>query len=747
MRIIELVGVVAALSACSGSNDAAQGAPATVIVFKPGADALPAYGDVPFPSDLYRDADGRVSGQIQGFERVTSLHTEVFQSAFGTLDGFGRATASVFFTNAEVDASSLDADGAVLLVDVDPASPDRGTSYPVGARWLPSLSCISVLPRPGTVLAPGVRYATVVTTRVADAKGRALRADTALGAIEGLAGAARKSAAETLYGDALDALRESGAIASARDVAGLAVFTTTRMVFELAALRDRLRAEFPAPGLLVDATGAAPYHAAIFGVASTPDLDAWLGTPDKDDTGKEWPGVDNPGGPAHDQIGVVASGAIVSPAFADPDTHHIEHAADGSAIVADPAAKIPVTLMIPKAPPASAAGYPVVIYGHGLQADRSGMFAFANEYARAGFAVAAIDDVGHGLRTGGIPDNVNNFKGPYVGPDGLPDHPGLPLQFFGGFTDFVTIRDSFRQTILDECSLVRMIENPALDLSPLAGALGGATPKLDAAHIYWSGQSLGGMMGTIFTAVEPDLRASAIDVPGGAFVGLIATNSAKLHAVVATLASSTFGIQGDDILDEYHPGVQLMAMATEPGDPIDYAPHVFGASLFDPAPAHRPSLLLSYSVDDEVMPNLATGALIGAFGIPLVEPTIRDVPGVDVVAAPVSGNLDGRTGAAVQYSPSTHALGSNRYDSREYIPGDPQPDPQNRWPTIPHKITVELPIREHIAALLHFFEADLAGSPPEVTVTAPPLDDYDGDGVPDATETANGTDPYDPDSH
>ena len=234
-------------------------------------------------------------------------------------------------------------------------------------------------------------------------------------------------------------MKSSGAVTSAKDVAGLAVFTTSKMVFELARLRDRLRAEFPAPTLLLDAPEAAPYHVAIFGVATTPDLDAWMGTPDKDENGKEWPGADNPGGPAHDQMGVVASGAIVAPAFADADTHHIEHAADGSAIVADAKAKIPVTIMIPKGPPPSAAGYPVIIYGHGLEADRSGMFAFANEFARAGFAEVAIDDVGHGSRTG-IPDAVNNFKGTFTGQDGLPDHPGLPLEFFGGFTDFITIR-------------------------------------------------------------------------------------------------------------------------------------------------------------------------------------------------------------------------------------------------------------------------------------------------------------------
>ena len=43
-----------------------------------------------------------------------------------------------------------------------------------------------------------------LTTQVRDVDGHALGADTALRSIEGLAGAARKSAAETLYGSALD---------------------------------------------------------------------------------------------------------------------------------------------------------------------------------------------------------------------------------------------------------------------------------------------------------------------------------------------------------------------------------------------------------------------------------------------------------------------------------------------------------------------------------------------------------------
>src|SRR6185436_15681683 len=114
----------------------------------------------------------------------------------------------------------------------------------------------------------------------------------------------------------------------------------------------------------------------------------------------------------------------------------------------------------------------------------------------AGFAVIGIDDVLHGARAG-IPDEKNNYKGPWMGPDGIPDELPLAVSFFAGFADFVAVRDNFRQTVLDQTSLVRLVQSQKLDLSPIAAATGGATPVLDGTRIYWSGGSLGGIMGTM----------------------------------------------------------------------------------------------------------------------------------------------------------------------------------------------------------------------------------------------------------
>jgi hypothetical protein len=734
--------LLAAMGCGDGGHGGAAGEP---VPFRPAADGVTPFGEIPWPSDLYLNPDGTM-GEIPGLERVVSMPQTVAR-ALGALDGFGRSTGALFFVESEVDPSSLprsweDAtapEASVFIADVDAGSPSFGTRYPAYAKFLPTLDCISVIPVPGIVLPPGVRHAAVLTSRVRSIAGAALVADAELERIARLR--ERSVPAEQLYGDALDRLVASGAVARAGDVAGLAVFTTSRRVFDLPALRDELQGQ-PEPELILDPEAAAPYHVAVFGVATQPSLGDWLGVPAIDENGLEWPGGDNPTGIAHDQIAVVASGAFVAPSFLDPRTGHFERDPESGAILlADPNAKIPVTLVIPRRP-APPGGYPVVIHGHGLSNHRGSMFGVVNELARAGFAMIGIDDVLHGAR-GGVGDEANNFPGSYAGPDGIPDGFPFPVQFFGAFLDFAAMTDNFRQSVLDQASLVRLIRSSRLDLTALAVAGGVPAPRLDPARIYWSGGSLGGIMGAMTIAVEPEIGAAALQVPGASFVQLITTGSAELAPLVAAVASATLGVQGDETIDEFHPVALLLAAATEAGDPISYAPHVFRDRLIPGRTA--PDVLLTYAVYDEVLPNIATVALVRALGLDLAAPNLFDLPGIRTVNAPVAGNIEsGRTGAAVQYLPSNHGLGYGRFDTRRFFP-NLEGDGAQR-PRLPMPFTFEQPVREHLAQLVTFFESTAAGGPARIEVTAPPRADYDADGVLDEDERRRGTDPYDPNS-
>lgn len=738
-----VLGALLIGAGCGESDSVEAGEP---VPFRVAADGPTPFGDFPWPSDLYRDGSGHI-GEIPGIDRLASASSTI-ANGLRQLDGFGRATGAVFFVASDVDSDSLPdtweeanaARASVFFVDVDPASPAFGTRYPAYGKFLPSLACISVIPVPGVVLPPGVRHAAVLTRRVRTTAGPPLVADADLSRIAGLE--TRVTAAERLYGDALDRLVATRAVRRAADVAALAVFTTSRRAAELPLLRKELHAR-PAPQILWDPPAAAPYTVAVFGVATDPSLDDWLGFPDVDENGAEWPGGDNAGGIAHDRIGAVASAAFVAPSFLDRGARRfVRDPATAEYVLADPEAKVPVTLVIPATPPPPS-GYPVVIHGHGLSNHRGSMLGVANELARAGFAMIGIDDVLHGTRLGATRDRINVYPGSWDGPDGIPDTMPFPVSFFAGFADFVTMTDNFRQTVLDQTSLVRLVRNPDLDLAPLADAVGGFVPVLDPERIYWSGGSLGGIIGATTLAVEPEIDAAALQVPGAGFLQFITTGSAELSPLVGGLATATLGVRGSEAIDEFHPVALLLAAITEAGDPIAYAPHVFADPLL---PGRTPpDVLVTYAPYDEVLPNIATVALIRAFGLDLAAPNLFALPGIGNATAPVVANhASGRTAAAVQFMPANHGLGYGRFDTRKFLPGPPA-DGAGR-PKLAREIRFEQPIREHLEQLVTFLVSVADGGPAVIDVTAPPVADYDGDGSPDDAERRRGTDPHDPES-
>ncbi|HEV8323738.1 MAG TPA: hypothetical protein VG389_19120 [Myxococcota bacterium] len=766
----------AATDAGSEAGDAGGPPPEEVILFRPPADGTPPpWGDVPWPSDLYVDSDGTLVDEIPGLDRVVRANEASLNGAFAPLHGFGRSTAIYFLVSGgqlETDTlpaspyETLGSQAAVFIANVDPASPRFGEQVPALVRWQPSIGpgpgAIAVLPHPGSLLDRGTRYAVVVTPFVTYIPCQPYLPDAALAAILALPAAERTTPAEILYGDAFDALVATGNVFGPEYVSAMAVFTTMSATEDMVAIATAVAdpAVYPDPQFQDDPAAIAPYKPFLAGAAGTsPTLDEWFGLPEDDPaTGLDAPGEDNPGGIPHDAIGAVLTGAFETVTFLGANGHVVPD--DGSG-PPEPQGTwlVPVTFIFPNTPP-PAGGWPVIVHGHGLGNSRKGALGLANELCRAGFVVAAIDFVYHGTRDG-IDDVTSTFGGTYAGPDGYADAQGNNFNFFAYFNDGVAMRDNFRQTIADNLALVRLLKSPALDLSDAAPALGGVVPLLDATNLFWTGGSLGGIMGTMVGAYAPELRAVELTVPGGGFVHLLASNSAGFQGLIGGVLMVIFGSVGTEPFDSFHPVANLIETGFEPGDPLVHAEHLFR----DPLPlgaggaAVAHSVLVSYALDDETLPNRATDALMGAMGLPVANPSLVGADGYGVMLAaedtPLSGNVAAPAGAtpaavtaaAIQHSPATHGLAYLRWDGRAFLPGAPFDDGSGeRFPMAPMAVTIDMDIAGVQQEIVHFFTTALGGATPEIDVYAPPVADWDDDGVPDADELVAGTDPYDPTS-
>ncbi|MGE6757206.1 hypothetical protein ACQKGO_04255 [Corallococcus interemptor] len=318
-------------------------------------------------------------------------------------------------------------------------------------------------------------------------------------------------------------------------------------------------------------------------------------------------------------------------------------------------------------------GWPVLVFGHGLTSNRTAVLGIANKFTGAGYAVAAMDAVYHGERsscvgsatflgtTGTTGDDgacadpatqrcetnpaslsygrcVARTAGAGAACDAASLPPGVPngqvycanvisqgqcmadnkceggdfkrnaqgVPVISGWNflnlgNLFTTRDNFRHHVVDFSQFVRVLGSPELST-----AVGG----LNATQVDYVGQSLGGIMGTMSTAVSTRVRRSVLNVAGGNLVGVLLTADAFTEQRTAFLGSlATAGIKpGMRSFDTF---IGLANTILDPADARNYAYLLENnpAAGTDPA-VHR--AFIQYIEGDTVIPNPNTLALINA---------------------------------------------------------------------------------------------------------------------------------------
>ncbi|HKX99394.1 MAG TPA: hypothetical protein VJL86_06725 [Steroidobacteraceae bacterium] len=265
------------------------------------------------------------------------------------------------------------------------------------------------------------------------------------------------------------------------------------------------------------------------------------------------------------------------------------------------------------------AGWPVIVFQHGITGNRVQAAAIAGAYASQGFVVASID-----LALHGITDTTNPLY--QAGAERTFDldvdgEPGIDSSgsYFINLSSLLTTRDNLRQSALDIIQLVTAL--PALDLD------GDTVPDIDGTRIHFAGLSLGAMVGTVANATPIPTLSAYLNAPGGGLASLVQQSETFGPIIDDGLAQNGL-LPGMTLYDQFFRDAQT---AVDAGDPLNY---------IDNAVAARP-VLLTQVLNDTVVPNSATQRLINATAF-----LKTATPGLNPVAA--------GTGTWVHFTSGSH---------------------------------------------------------------------------------------------
>lgn len=177
-------------------------------------------------------------------------------------------------------------------------------------------------------------------------------------------------------------------------------------------------------------------------------------------------------------------------------------------------------------------------------------------------------------------------------------------------------RDNFRQQVIDLAQLVRVLKSTdAKKLGNQVALVNGGTPlALDGTKINYVGQSLGGILGTLFNSTSPDTTNVALNVPGGVLTSIILNApsfAATKAAFIATLAKN--GLKpGTPAFDQFIGVFQWILDAADPANMAIRLTHpvTLASGVVAPPPGRK--AFIQFIEGDETVPNISNFALVTA---------------------------------------------------------------------------------------------------------------------------------------
>jgi hypothetical protein len=585
----------------------------------------------PFPSDLRREADGtaRFTGWPNPF--ANALITQYVETTKGLFDGFSPVTPVYLRFTHPIDVGSLPADppaslardAAVQLLDVDPASPERGQrrlvqlhfqeTAPAGASyWQPNT--LAVMPILGRPLRTRTRYAAVVTRKIRGKGGGTASPSTDLEEVVGTKAASRPptEAIRTLFAPAVAELEAAGIPKS--EIVHLSVFTTNDPTAEVFAAEGALKAV------------RAPTASGWVARPTTPEYDVYEGTY----------------GPSPNyQVGSAPYTTLGQGGFLlEGGVPKVQNDFDARFALAVPnAGRCPLP----------AGGYPVVLYAHGTGGDFHSFLDddTAQALAERCLASVGVDQIFHGTRPGAPAAN---------------DAARAAILFFN-FDNPTAGRTNNRQSAIDVLQEARLFRESRIRV-PANVSRTGAEIAFDADRILFFGHSQGGLNGPLFLAASDAARGGVLSGAGSVLTIALLEKTAPVD--VAAFVKVLLGLaseEGESELNLFHPALALAQTLVDATDPIHYGAFITSSPRAGLAPKSifQTEGIAADGKGDTFSPPHGIEALAVAMNLPRLAPGVRPIaeagwanlPDLTVPAGGLGGNLGGgkATGALAQFAP------------------------------------------------------------------------------------------------
>ena len=594
----------------------------------------------PFPTDRYT----RLDFAQRTFRQVRLPHPNCTVrpsdcadvDVLNTLDGFNtQPRITVPFTGA-INVNTVNSD-TLYLVSLGDTLTGAGFGDKVGINqivWDPATNTLAV--ESDELLAEHARYLLVVTNGIRDAAGDAIEGGRFARFRDDLEDrderGDRNDRDDFDRGDYRKALRdgEPAARHSHARIVALSLFTTQSATVDLEKIRKHLKNTKPGPTNFMIGNGGTTR--AVFTLADIAAIQfkRQVGTaPTFATSFLPTPALN------------IVPGAIAKIAFGQYRSPDYETA--GKYIPATPtllgqpqpqgANDLLFEVFLP-AGPKPVNGWPVAMFGHGFLDNMYGApWAVASVLASQGIATVAINVVGHGGGALGTLTVLKNAGAPVIlpaGGRGIDQDGNGTIDSIEGVNavaprTLIGSRDGLRQTVIDLMQLVRQIE-AGIDID------GDGHADLDSSLIYYSGQSFGGIYGTILLGVEPNIQAGVPNVAGGsvtevarlgAFRPLVGiTLATRVPSLINVADPSGIAFNENIPLRNLPPVTNNVAgafaiqtvlerneWAQQAGNPVSYASYIRKHPMAGNAP--KP-IIFQFAKGDTTVPNPTSTAIVRA---------------------------------------------------------------------------------------------------------------------------------------